>query len=382
VTRAITSIDELAWTPIRYPNAIYDHDEQRWISDAEVAEVPFTAFTSRRHAEHITARLIVRRVRQLNPTTATRGGQEELFAVYRYHAVFTDSPEPMLAAEATHRDHAIIEQVIADLKDSALAHLSSGHFNGTVAQREDVVRHARCVHCIRRFHPVLPPPSAFTGFRFPREVIVLAVRWYLRYGLSYRDVEELLAERGVQVDHVTIYRWVQRFTPLLIDAARLCRHATGDRWFVDETYVKIAGRWVYLYRAIDQFGQVIDVLVAEKRDMAATRRFFTRALEHRPSPTDVTTDRAAAYPRVLDELVPAARHVTEQYANNAIEADHGRLKSRLRPMRGLKQLRCARVISAGHAFIQNIRRGHYELGTEEVVNLRVLAAFDELALAI
>jgi transposase, IS6 family len=213
-------------------------------------------------------------------------------------------------------------------------------------------------------------------------VIVLAVRWYLRYGLSYRDVEELLAERGVQVDHVTIYRWVQRFTPLLIDAARPCRHATGDRWFVDETYVKIAGRWVYLYRAIDQFGQVIDVLVAEKRDMAATRRFFTRALEHRPSPTEVTTDRAAAYPRVLDELVPAARHVTEQYANNAIEADHGRLKSRLRPMRGLKQFRCAQVISAGHAFIQNIRRGHYELGTEEVVNLRVLAAFDELALAI
>jgi transposase, IS6 family len=122
--------------------------------------------------------------------------------------------------------------------------------------------------------------------------------------------------------------------------------------------------------------------VAEKRDMAATRRFFTRALEHGPSPTDVTTDRAAAYPRVLDELVPAACHVTEQYANNAIEADHGRLKSRLRPMRGLKQLRCARVISAGHAFIQNIRRGHYELGAEEVKNLRVLAAFDELALAI
>jgi hypothetical protein len=84
----------------------------------------------------------------------------------------------------------------------------------------------------------LPPSSAFTGFRFPREVIVLAVRWYLRYGLSYRDVEELLAERGVQVDHVTIYRWVQRFTPLLIDAARPCRHAPGDRWFVDETYAK------------------------------------------------------------------------------------------------------------------------------------------------
>ncbi|MGH3813363.1 MAG: IS6 family transposase [Pseudonocardiaceae bacterium] len=234
----------------------------------------------------------------------------------------------------------------------------------------------------RRSRGLSASRSSFVGFRFPPDVITIAVRWYLRYGLSYRDVEELLAERGVEVDHVTIFRWVQRFAPLLIDAARPCRHVTGDRWFVDETYVKIAGRWVYLYRAIDQFGQVIDVLVAETRDLAATRRFFTRALEHGPSPSEVTTDRAAAYPRVLQELIPAACHVTKRYANNAIEADHGRLKSRLRPMRGLKQLRCTRVICAGHAFIQNLRRGHYELGTEEVVNLRVLTAFDELALAI
>ena len=133
VTRAIASIDEQAWTPIRYPNAIYDHDEQRWVSDADVAEVAFTAFTGRRRAEHVTARLIVRRVRRLNPSAAARGGQHELFAVYRYHAVFTDNPQPMLDAEATHRDHAIIEQVIADLKDSALAHLPSGHFNANAA---------------------------------------------------------------------------------------------------------------------------------------------------------------------------------------------------------------------------------------------------------
>jgi len=83
--------------------------------------------------------------------------------------------------------------------------------------------------------------GAFAGFRFPPEVIVLAVRWYLRFGLSYRDLEELLAERGVEVDHVTLYRWVQRFTPLLVDAARPCRHVVGARWFVDETYVKVAG---------------------------------------------------------------------------------------------------------------------------------------------
>ncbi len=211
---------------------------------------------------------------------------------------------------------------------------------------------------------------------------MLAVRWYLRYGLSYRDVEELLAERGITVDHVSVYRWVQRFTPLLIEAARPCWHAPGDRQFVDETYVKVAGRWVSLYRAIDQFGQVIDVLVAEKRDLEATRRFFTQALDHGTRPTEVRTDRAPAYPRVLDELLPSACHITEQYANNAVEADHGRLKSRLRPMRGLKRRRSAQVIGTGHAFIQNLRRGHYELVLDLHPNHRIPAAFTELATAI
>src|SRR3954452_7167181 len=136
VVAAITSIPDTAWVPICYPNAIYDEQEQRWVSDAEVAEVGFTAFTNRHKAEHVCARLIVRRVRRLNPATApTRkaGKQGELFAVYRYHAVFTDSPEPMLAAEATHRDHAIIEQVIAELKNGPLAHLPSGVFTANAA---------------------------------------------------------------------------------------------------------------------------------------------------------------------------------------------------------------------------------------------------------
>ena len=132
----------------------------------------------------------------------------------------------------------------------------------------------------------------------------MAVRWYLRYGLSYRDVEELLAERGIEVDHVTVFRWVQRFTPEFIDAARPARHATGDRWFLDETYVKVAGRWTYLYRAIDQHAQVIDVLVCEHRDGAAARTFFSRALPQGPSPVEVTTDRAPVYPRVIDDLAP------------------------------------------------------------------------------
>jgi hypothetical protein len=132
VLTAIGSIEEQAWTPIRYPNAIYDEDEQRWISDAEVAEVGFTAFTNRRKFQHVTARLIVRRVRRLNPKHVP-AGQTEAFAVYRYHAVFTDSPESMLAAEARHRDHAIVEQVIAELKNGPLAHLPSGIFTANAA---------------------------------------------------------------------------------------------------------------------------------------------------------------------------------------------------------------------------------------------------------
>jgi transposase-like protein len=181
-----------------------------------------------------------------------------------------------------------------------------------------------------RPRPATIPRSAFAGFYFPPDVIVLAVRWYLRFALSYRDVEELLTERGVQVDHTTIYRWVLRFTPLLAEAARPCRHAVGDRWQVDETYVKVAGQWRYVYRAIDQFGQVIDVYVSRQRDAKAARRFFQRAIgSTKVMPAEVTTDQAPVYPAVLEELLSTAWHRTDRYANNHIEADHGRLKSRL-----------------------------------------------------
>jgi transposase-like protein len=235
----------------------------------------------------------------------------------------------------------------------------------------------------RRPRPAPIVRSAFAGFRFPPDIIVVAVRWYLRFALSYRDIEELLAERGVQVDHVSVYRWVQRFTPLLADAARPCRHRTGNRWFVDETYVKVAGRWRYVYRAIDQFGQVVDVFVSPRRDARAARRFFEQATgTTKVEPVEVVTDRAATYPIVLENLLPAAWHRTDQHANNGIECDHGRLKARLRPMRGLKQDRSARVIIAGHALAQNVRRGHYELAVEEPATRRLAVAFDELALSI
>jgi IS6 family transposase len=221
--------------------------------------------------------------------------------------------------------------------------------------------------------------SAPAGYRFPREVIAVAVRWYLRYGLSYRDVEELLAERDIEVDHVTVYRWVQAFTAEFINAARPARHAAGDRWFIDETYVKVAGRWTYLYRAVDQHGQVIDVLISERRNARTARAFFTRALNSGPAPVEVSTDRAPVYPRVIEELVPAARHVLEQYTNNRVESDHARLKARLRPMRGLKIIRSLQTIAAGHAFVQNLRRGHYALSVDLPAHDRVRVAFGELA---
>ena len=235
----------------------------------------------------------------------------------------------------------------------------------------------------RRRSSVPVPSSAFTGFRFPPAVILLAVRWYLRFGLSYRDVEELLAERGIDVDHVSVYRWVRRFTPLVADAARPCRHAVGNRWHVDETYLKVSGSWQYLYRAIDQFGQVVDVLLSNKRDAAAARGFFTKAIAcTQAEPHEVVTDRAPAYLGVLEELLPAALHDVAQYANNVLEADHGRLKSRLRAMRGLKTEPSAQVVALGHAFVQNLRRGHYELAVNAPPERRLAQAFAELAVVI
>jgi len=130
---------------------------------------------------------------------------------------------------------------------------------------------------------------------------------------------------------------LRRFTPLLADAARFARHSPGERWFVEETYVKVNGVWRYVYRAVDQYGEVIDVLLSARRDAVAARRFFTRALRMlKVKPTEVVTDAPPVYPAVLDELIPAAWHHVEQYANNPIEADHGQLKRRPPPVRGLQ----------------------------------------------
>jgi transposase, IS6 family len=216
--------------------------------------------------------------------------------------------------------------------------------------------------------------SAPAGYRFPREVIAVAVRWYLRYGLSHRDVEKLLAERGIEVDHLTVYRWVQTVTPEFIDAAPPARHATGNRWL-----------WMRPTSRSPAAGPT-----STERSISAARlsTSSSRAAGMRPRhgcssparcrsndpPVEVTTDRAPAYPRVIDEYIPSARHVVDRYANNPIEADHARLKAGLRPMRGLKRLASSRTIATGHAFVQNLRRGHYELTVDLLVRDRVRVA--------
>ncbi len=205
--------------------------------------------------------------------------------------------------------------------------------------------------------------SAFCGYRFPDDVIALAVRWYLRFRLPYADLVELLAERGIHVDASTIFDWVQRFTPLYKEAARSHRHRVGVRWAVDETYIRLSGHWVYAYRAIDEHGQVIDVYLSETRDTAAAMAFFAQAIARTDvRPRRVTTDKAAVYPPALRAVVPEAEHVTGKMEQQGIERDHQHLKGRTRSMRGFQQIACAQVVCDGHGFMRNLRDGFYRLG--------------------
>jgi IS6 family transposase len=218
----------------------------------------------------------------------------------------------------------------------------------------------RCSRCGRRF--TLRSSSAFSGRAVPDDIIALAVRWYVRYRLSYAEVSEWLAERGVLVDQSTIYRWVQRFLPLFNEVARKYRRPVGHDWRVDETYARIRGRWHYIYRAIDGHGQIVDAYVSPTRDLAAARRFFERAIASSgTTPRRVITDKAATYPPALAAAVPGVLHRTGRYRTNGIERDHGFLKERLRPMRGLKSVASAAVFMHGHALMRNIRRGFYWL---------------------
>lgn len=209
----------------------------------------------------------------------------------------------------------------------------------------------RCCGCRRRF--TVRTGTPFAGYRFPPDVIALAVRWYLRYRLSYADIAEILAERGVRVDPATIYDWVRAFAPLYEEAARPYRNGVGSSWSVDETYVKVAGAWAYVYRAIDGRGRVVDVYVSAERAAEDAATFFRRAIEVTGvAPDEVTTDCAAAYPPALAVVLPGAAHEAGKAVQQRIERGHQHLKGRVRGTRGFKSLAGARVLCRGHAFLR------------------------------
>jgi transposase-like protein len=230
--------------------------------------------------------------------------------------------------------------------------------------------------------------SAFRGHRFPDDIIGLAVRWYLSFRLSYAEVAEWLAERGVHVDPATIYRWVQRFTPLYQDAARRHRRQVHGTWSMDETYIKVAGVPYYVFRAIDDLGQVIDVYVSANRDTVAAIIFLTRAIDGTGvRPHTATTDKSPIHPAAFRVVLPEVRHVKGKVIQQAIERDHQHLKGRYRPMRGFKRIECAQTICSGHGFIRNLRTGFYRLGVPQgdprlPQPPRVMGAWSELTHAL
>jgi len=207
--------------------------------------------------------------------------------------------------------------------------------------------------------------SLFKWRQFEPEVILLAVGWYLRFSLSYRDVEELLAERGLHADHVTVWRWVQRYAPEMERRLRSKLKPTNDSWRVDETYIRVKGKWVYLYRAVDSTGATIDFLLSAKRDTVAAKRFLTKALDgkNHPAPRVINTDKDAAYPPAIVQLqVEAAleencHHRPVQYLNNVLEQDHRAIKRRVRASQHFRSFWGAWCTIAGYEAIHMIRKG-------------------------
>jgi transposase-like protein len=248
----------------------------------------------------------------------------------------------------------------------------------------------RCRACGRRL--TARSTSAFRGYRFPDDIIALAVRWYLRFRLSYADLAELLAERGVVVDPSTIVDGVQPFTPLYQEAQRSRRRRVGQCWSIDETYIRIAGRWCYAFRAIDEEGQVIDVYVSPTRDTAAATTFLTQAVESTEvTPTVATTDKLAIYPPALAAVLPEVMHIRGTMEQHRIERDHQhgypQGEGRIRSMRGFQALPCAQVVCAGHGVMRNLRNGFYDLGVgggkaSVPQSPRLVRAWDALTVAL
>jgi transposase-like protein len=211
-----------------------------------------------------------------------------------------------------------------------------------------------------------PSPSLFHGRHFDRTIIILCVRWYITYKLSYRDLVEMMAERGVDVSHTTILRWVQRFVPEFEKRWNCYAYPVGTSWRVDETYIKVRGRWTYLYRAVDKQGLTIDFLLSERRDIAAAKRFFSRAIEQHGAPETITLDGYPATHAAIAELKeggvlrPQVKVRTSKYLNNIIEQDHRRVKQRIYPMLGFKRFRNATIAIKGIELAQKIRKGQFD----------------------
>ena len=212
---------------------------------------------------------------------------------------------------------------------------------------------------------------SFKGRQFPKAIILMAVRWYVAYALSYRDIEELLNERGVKIDHATVQRWVVEYSPELMEQARKVMKSSADSWRMDETYIKVKGEWTYLYRAVDKFGNTIDFMLSKKRDKPAATRFFTQAIGHAGIPKKVAIDKSGAnmagISAINDQLTGLGNFAMliavyqSKYLNNIVEKDHRFIKKITRPMLGFKSFASAEATLAGIELHHIIRKGQLDL---------------------
>jgi putative transposase len=196
---------------------------------------------------------------------------------------------------------------------------------------------------------------------YPLDVILLGVRWYVAYALSLRNLEEMIAERGFEVDHSTVHRWVIKLVPLFEKAFRKHKRPVGKSWRMDETYIKVKGGWKYLYRAVDKEGQTVDFLLRAHRDEAAARRYFEKSIDQNGAPETVTVDKSGANLAAL-KAINAERETPvkirqNKYLNNIVEQDHRAIKRIIKPMMGFKDFRCARIILSGIEVMHMIRKG-------------------------
>jgi len=212
----------------------------------------------------------------------------------------------------------------------------------------------------------------FKGMRFPIDVILVCIHWYPAYPLSYRHLEEMMEERGVSVDHSSINRWAIRFLPLIEKMTQKHKRSVGDSWRMDETYIKVRGVWKYLHRAVDKHGKTVDFLLTAKRDMAAAKRFFDKAMGANGDPNKVAMDKSGANKAAID-AINAGRDVPIlvrqlKYLNNIVEQDHRAIKRVTRPMLNFKSFRSACSVLAGIELMHMIRMGQFGIDGAEAMS--------------